>query len=132
MSTAIAAICDLSTRLQSLPAQPLHDLLARATGREFFKNAGPVDMLKVFISEHICDDVEDRFGSYSDRQIVTMSGKDFMLKLSFDQKAGIDPPEVCQFISSRLTHWNIQFEALILENARQFGILEIVRVLQSK
>jgi hypothetical protein len=130
MDDTVASLCDLSAPLQALPAQPLRELLARASGREFLKGTGPTDMLKVFISEHLCDDVEDIFGPYSDRHLSTMAGKDFMLTLSFDRRRGIDSLEVGQFIGSRLVHWNRHYERLLLEKARQHGIQEIVSVLE--
>ena len=132
MGDTVASLCDLSAALLGLPEQQLGELLARVTGREFLKGAGPTGMLKVFISEHLCDDVEDRFGPFAERQLTAMAGKDFMLTLSFDRKMGIESLEVGQFISSRLVHWNRHYERLLFEKAMEHGIQAIVSALEGR
>ena len=132
MGDTVASLCDLSASLQNLPAEPLRDLLARVAGQNLLEGVGPIDMLKVFISGHLSDDVEDRLGRYSERKIAIMPGKDFMLTLSFDRKMGSEALEVSQFISSRLVHWNRHYEGLLCEKAIEHGVQEIVNSLEAR
>lgn len=132
MGDTVVVVCKLPESLHSLPPEPLRVLLALSSEREFLKGAGPVEMLKVFLSEKLSDDVEDRFGPYSDRRITSMADAGFVVSWTSDRKLGMESVEVGQCVASRLPYWNRYFERLLLEKARQHHVEEIERVLHRK
>ncbi len=129
MGDTVGSICDLSHTLYNLPSNALGGVLADIYDRQPLEGAGPVDMLKVFIAEHLADDVEDTFGAYDDRKLSLLAGKDFMLTLTYNTSLGSGALQANEFITERLRHWNGYYEVLLVEHARRLGDGELLSAL---